>query len=70
MAAYRDFEPGNFSSQSLLSAKGLQKNSRIIEIGPRLNFETAFSTNAVAICHACGIDKYNSAGTFQKVSAL
>ena len=51
------FEPGNFNSQSLLSIKGMQKNSRIIEIGPRLNFETAFSTNAVAICHACGIDK-------------
>lgn len=49
------FEPGNFNSQSLLTAGGLQKNSSIIEIGPRLNFETAFSTNAVAICHACGI---------------
>ena len=26
----------------------------IVEVGPRMNFETADSTNAVAICHACG----------------
>ncbi len=51
------FEPGNFNVKSLLNTKALQKNSRILEIGPRLNFETAFSTNAVAICHACGINK-------------
>jgi phosphoribosylformylglycinamidine synthase len=28
-----------------------------VEIGPRLNVETPFSTNAVAICHAMGLDK-------------
>ena len=26
-----------------------------IEVGPRLNFSTAFSTNAVAICDASGL---------------
>uniref|UniRef100_T1IU41 Phosphoribosylformylglycinamidine synthase n=1 Tax=Strigamia maritima TaxID=126957 RepID=T1IU41_STRMM len=30
-------------------------NDEIIEIGPRLNFTTAFSTNAVSICHSVGI---------------
>lgn len=29
----------------------------IVEVGPRLNFTTAWSTNAVAICHACGLTK-------------
>ena len=29
----------------------------VVELGPRLNFETAWSTNAVAICHACGLTK-------------
>jgi phosphoribosylformylglycinamidine synthase len=29
-----------------------QKNGLFIEIGPRLNFSTAFSTNAVSICAA------------------
>ncbi|OGZ78773.1 MAG: phosphoribosylformylglycinamidine synthase [Candidatus Staskawiczbacteria bacterium RIFOXYB1_FULL_37_44] len=28
-----------------------------VEIGPRINVETPFSTNAVAICHAMGLDK-------------
>lgn len=32
-------------------------SGNIIELGPRLNFATAFSTNAVAICRACGLDK-------------
>jgi phosphoribosylformylglycinamidine synthase len=27
----------------------------VVEVGPRLNFETAFSTNAVAICRSCGL---------------
>lgn len=45
------FEPEQFGERSLLDGT----NRRIIEVGPRLNFETAFSTNAVAICHACGL---------------
>ena len=28
-----------------------------LEIGPRLSFETPFSTNLVAICRRCGLDK-------------
>lgn len=47
------FEPENFGEKSLIDF-GRQK---IIEIGPRLNFETAFSSNAVSICHSCGLKK-------------
>jgi len=47
------FEPDNFGSSSKIASK----NRKIIELGPRLNFATAFSTNAVSICHACGLDK-------------
>ncbi len=47
------FETENFKWKSFLD-NGKQN---VIEIGPRLNFETAFSTNAVAICHACGLEK-------------
>ena len=43
------FEPGNFSNFSFLAGK------KVYEVGPRLNFATAYSTNAVAICHACGL---------------
>jgi phosphoribosylformylglycinamidine synthase len=31
--------------------------SFFVEIGPRLNFSTAWSTNAVSILHACGLHK-------------
>ncbi len=45
--------------QELLSNVSFLKSTDepILEIGPRLNFETAFSTNAVAICRACGLRK-------------
>jgi phosphoribosylformylglycinamidine synthase len=45
------FEPEKLNSRSFLAAPA----DRIVEVGPRLNFETAFSTNAVAICRACGM---------------
>ncbi len=47
------FEPESFSRNSFFISEG----RNILEIGPRLNFETPFSTNAVAICHSCGLDK-------------
>jgi len=46
------FEPEYFGDKSLLAPA-----KDAIEVGPRLNFETAYSTNAVAICHACGLGK-------------
>jgi len=30
-------------------------NAVIVEAGPRLSFTTAWSANAVSICHACGL---------------
>jgi len=44
------FEPGGFGNRSFLDGGGL-----VVEVGPRMNFTTAWSTNAVAICHACGL---------------
>lgn len=46
------FEPEDFGDKSFLAPA-----KDAIEVGPRLNFETAYSTNAVAICHSCGLDK-------------
>lgn len=45
------FEPDNFSDKSFLNS------ALIFEVGPRMNFTTAWSANAVSICHACGITK-------------
>ncbi|MEW6001795.1 MAG: phosphoribosylformylglycinamidine synthase [Nitrospirota bacterium] len=45
------FEPENFSEESFFTRHFL------FEVGPRMNFTTAWSTNAVSICHACGLTK-------------
>ena len=44
------FEADQFAEQSFLTGPGT-----ILEVGPRMNFSTAWSTNATAICHACGL---------------
>jgi phosphoribosylformylglycinamidine synthase len=52
------FEPGNFSEESFLNDHGPQiTDPGIVEVGPRMNFTTAWSTNAVSVCHACGLNK-------------
>ena len=52
------FDPGNFSEQSFLSRKGRSAGKYYtIEVGPRMNFSTAWSTNAVSVCNACGLKK-------------
>ncbi len=47
------FQEENFGEKSFYN----KSKKRIVEIGPRLNFETAYSTNAVAICRTCGLEK-------------
>ncbi|MBP1608919.1 MAG: purL [Acidobacteria bacterium] len=45
-----------FESEKLKDASFIDFDpDRVIEIGPRLNFETAFSTNATSICKSCGL---------------
>ncbi len=61
------FEPENFFSESFLintlPTPPLLKGGWgelchcLFEVGPRMNFTTAWSTNAVSICHACGLTK-------------
>ena len=47
------FEPEKLGEVSFLGSDGPET----VEVGPRLNFETALSTNAVSICRSCGLDK-------------
>ncbi|MFA6503653.1 MAG: phosphoribosylformylglycinamidine synthase [Patescibacteria group bacterium] len=44
------YEQDRLRADSWLANKG-----RVREVGPRLNFATPFSTNAVAICHSIGL---------------
>jgi phosphoribosylformylglycinamidine synthase len=43
------FEPAGFGATSFLHGE------EVLEVGPRMNFTTAWSTNAVSVCHACGL---------------
>ncbi|MCK4800102.1 phosphoribosylformylglycinamidine synthase, partial [Candidatus Parcubacteria bacterium] len=44
------FEPENFGKESFIL-----NSPTISETGPRLNFETTYSSTAVSICHSCEI---------------
>lgn len=46
------FRPDRLARRSFLPQEGF-----LCEVGPRLTFTTAWSTNAVAICHNCGLTK-------------
>ncbi|KAL3879788.1 hypothetical protein ACJMK2_032071, partial [Sinanodonta woodiana] len=49
------FQEKNLSDKSFLQIENDSKEL-LIEIGPRLNFSTPFSTNAVSICKSVGLD--------------
>lgn len=64
------FEPDLFSDKSFLTPptspfiKGGESPHAldltphaVLEVGPRMNFTTAWSTNAVSVCRACGLGK-------------
>lgn len=55
------FDVSDVQVESSLSSEGT-----IVEIGPRLNFATAFSTNAVSICHSVGLDKVTRIEKFKR----
>ena len=52
------FEPEKFSDRSFLTPhSSLLTPHVVLEVGPRMNFTTAWSTNAVSVCHTCGLRK-------------
>ncbi|GBG29163.1 Phosphoribosylformylglycinamidine synthase [Hondaea fermentalgiana] len=46
------FEQEQFGTSTFLPGKG----TLTVEVGPRLSFSTAWSSNAVTICQACGLE--------------
>lgn len=50
------FEPENLSSESFLEQGSTENFSAFLaEVGPRMNFTTSWSTNAVSVCRSCGL---------------
>lgn len=46
-----------FLSESISLNSTCPEDDEVVELGPRMNFATAYSTNLVAICHTCGLQK-------------
>jgi phosphoribosylformylglycinamidine synthase len=46
-----------FVSESISTKMTPPDRRDAVELGPRMNFATAYSTNLVAICHTCGLEK-------------
>lgn len=52
------FEKDKLRTSSIFtssSSNGGDRKVLVIEFGPRMSFASAFSSNAVSICHACGL---------------
>lgn len=50
------FEPENLSKESFLELGSTENFSAFLaEVGPRMNFTTSWSTNAVSVCRSCGL---------------
>ena len=46
------FEPDGLAPETFFG-----RGKHLLEVGPRMNFTTAWSTNAVSVCRACGLEK-------------
>jgi len=46
-----------FMSESISATPTAPDGRTVVELGPRMNFATAYSTNIVAICQTCGLEK-------------
>ncbi|XP_058099116.1 probable phosphoribosylformylglycinamidine synthase, chloroplastic/mitochondrial [Magnolia sinica] len=47
------YEPQNLLTESFLNEGREGVSTVLVEVGPRLSFTTAWSANAVSICHSC-----------------
>ena len=57
LSILREILADGFISESI-SAQPVPANGyEVVELGPRMNFATAYSTNLIAICHTCGLEQ-------------
>ncbi len=46
-----------FTIESISETPYIPDDHDVVEVGPRMNFATAYSTNIVSICKSCGLEK-------------
>ena len=52
------FEPEKLTRGTQLASAAA---AQVVEVGPRMNFSTALSANAVSICQSCGLSQVSCA---------
>jgi phosphoribosylformylglycinamidine synthase len=57
LSVLRQILAEGFISESISAKSAFQDRSEVVELGPRMNFATAYSTNITSICQTCGIEK-------------
>jgi phosphoribosylformylglycinamidine synthase len=57
LAMLRQLLADGFVPKSISRAPSKHEGYDVVELGPRMNFATAYSTNLVAVCKTCGLDK-------------
>ena len=57
LSILRQLLADGFVSENISISSAQPDGRKVVELGPRMNFATAYSTNLVAICHTCGLDK-------------
>lgn len=57
LAMLRQLLADGFVPKSIFGVSSKYEGYDVIELGPRMNFATAYSTNLVAVCKTCGLDK-------------
>ncbi|KMT18055.1 hypothetical protein BVRB_2g032480 [Beta vulgaris subsp. vulgaris] len=54
------YEPEKLGTESFIDKETREGcTAVVVEVGPRLSFTTAWSTNAVSICRSCGVTEVN-----------
>jgi phosphoribosylformylglycinamidine synthase len=57
LSILRQLLADGFVSESIFTKPTTPEGREVVELGPRMNFATAYSTNIVAICQTCGLEK-------------
>ena len=57
LSILRQLLADGFISESVSTKPSNPDGREVVELGPRMNFATAYSTNIVAICQTCGLEK-------------
>jgi len=57
LSVLRQILADGFIAESISTKSTYQDSPEVVELGPRMNFATAYSTNITSICQTCGLEK-------------